>query len=140
MSIDRLTDEERRNLEAVRRTLEAMIGGDSDPFFRTFAEHGTFRFTGPAGSRISEVYRGPEGAREVFELVGEAVEVGGMAVDTVIARQQVVVAIGSVQPTLRSSGETLDKDWAMVLEMSDGQITKAICYQDVSFLAEALEC
>ena len=80
-------------------------------------------------------YSGKTNVPQFFQALGGSVEVTGHPVNQIVAQDDTVVALGDVNFSVRSTGETGNSSWVYVWKLRDGKITRYDQFNDAGLAA-----
>ena len=129
------------NVQMVQQIYAAFGRGDIPAILNTMADgvewHDVEWRLGPGDTLPWTLRRGRDGVAQFFQDLGGALEVLGFEPKEFIAQGEKVVALGSVQARVKSTGRTFDDNWAMVWTFGGDKVVGFRIYHDTGAIAAA---
>jgi ketosteroid isomerase-like protein len=126
------------NTDVVRRAYAAFQLGNIPAVLETFAPDVTWFTPGPPEIPFAGRRQGREQVGEFFVSLDAVLEFQEFTPEQYIEQGETVVVFGKDRARLKSSGQTLDGEWAHVMTVRDGQITDFHEFSDTSALVDLL--
>jgi ketosteroid isomerase-like protein len=129
----------RTNAEVVRETYEAVGRGDIPALLELLTDDVEWTFQGPYVIPFSGTRRGREGVAELFSLVGENLKFERFEPREFVAQRDMVVVLGFERSLVKSTGRTLEQEWAHVYKLRDGKVSEFLALEDTAAHAVAFD-
>lgn len=127
---------EQANVKVIQDAYAAFQRGDIQGVLSRLTDN--VEWTAPPNEPIAGTYHGRDGVAEFFRKVAEAFEFTRFEPQEFVAQEDRVVALGHYTATARSTGRTIDADWAMAFTVINGQISRFQEYTDTAAAVAAL--
>src|SRR5262245_509529 len=126
------------NVELVRKAWDAWLGGDLDSLFATYFDQEAVYDLGHFREWPDQTYRGIDGIRRGLTEWLEVWQAWEAGVDEILAAPDGRVVVLTWQRGKgRQSGLPVEMEWAQIVTVSDGRITRVAAYDDRSQALEA---
>lgn len=126
------------NVDVVRRTYEAVGGGDIPALLDLLTDDAEWGFQGPPAIPFAGRYHGHAGVAEFFSAVGENLEFQRYEPREFIAEGDTVVVVGFERSLVKSTGRTFEQEWVHVYSLRDGKVATARIFEDTAAYLLAL--
>lgn len=130
---------EKDNIGVVKQIYEAFDRGDVSLIVSLQTEDTVWDHSGPEGNPLNQVYKGHDGVREFFRILGELQEPVEFDPKEYFASGDRVVALGSFRFRVHSTGKEWASDWAMAYTLRDGLVAHWRPIFDLTAEAAALQ-
>ena len=127
----------RTNVDVVQENYEAVGRGDILAVLDLLTDDVEWTLQGPSVIPFAGTRRGREGAAEFFSLVGENLEFQQFEPREFVVQGDTVAVLGYERSIIKSTGRTLEQEWAHVYTLRDGKIAKFRAFEDTAALVVA---
>ena len=128
-ALRRLKEKERENLEAVVEIYAGFERGDGQPFLDALSEDVDMKLPGGEESVPGNgISHGP-GEVGFLRVTDEVMEIAMSEPQEFIAQGDKVVVLGQERGRLKSTGQTVETDWAHVYTLREGEIVRVRGYR-----------
>ena len=128
---------EQENTNIVKQTYENFLRGDIESLLKLYADDIRWEVYGPASVPTTGERNGLKEVAEFFAQVNDRLEVQSFEPQEFIAQGDQVAVIGHYTWTAKPSGRPFSANWAHVLTLSNGKITRFREYTDTAAAVEA---
>ncbi len=125
------------NINIVKQTYENFLRGDIATLLKLYAEDVQWDVYGPASLPTAGTWQGQAGIAQFFAKVNESLEAQSFEPQEFIAQDNQVVVLGHYTWTAKPTGRTFSSNWAHVVTLSNGKITRFREYTDTAAGAAA---
>ena len=122
----------RTALETAKEWYAAVHAGDFDRLFAVMAEDCVIEFYGPSIIPFAGTYDGKEKCKIFFNHVAFDVEIERFDQEEFIAGEDKVAVTGVLAMVLKATGRRYAANYAHVLTIRDGQVTRFRDFQDTA--------
>ena len=129
----------RTNVDVVQETYEAVGRGDIPALLDLLTDDVEWTLQGPSVIPFAGTRRGREGVAEFFSLVGETLEFEQFEPREFVVQGDTVAVLGYERSLIKSTGRTLEQEWAHVYTLRDGKISKFRAFEDTAVLVVAFD-
>ena len=119
-------------LEAAKEWYASVHAGDFDRLFDVMADDCVIEFYGPSVIPFAGTYVGKEKCRIFFNHVAYDVEIEQFDQNEFIAGDEQVAVIGVLAMTLKATGRRYSADYAHILTVRNGKVTRFRDFQDTA--------
>ena len=130
---------ERANTDVVQQGYEAFGRGDIPALLELLTVDVEWTQQGPSVVPFSGTRHGHEGVAEYFSLLDENLDFEQFEPREFVAQDDTVVVLGMERSVMKSTGRTIEQEWAHVYTLRDGKIAKARFFEDSGAYVAALE-
>jgi ketosteroid isomerase-like protein len=123
---------EQDNIRVVREMFAAFVRGDAQAVLDTLADDVEWRLAGPTQVTYAGIRRGKDKVADFFKVIAEASEFEQFEAEEFLAQGDKVVAFGHERQRIKSTGQVVENDWAMVFTLRDGKIARYRNYVDTA--------
>jgi uncharacterized protein len=123
---------EQDNIQVVRELFAALARGDAQAVLDTLADDVEWRLAGPTQVTYAGIRRGKDKVADLFKVIAEASEFEQFEAEEFLAQGDKVVALGHERQRIKSTGQVVENDWAMVFTLRDGKIARYRNYVDTA--------
>ncbi len=123
---------EQGNIRVVREMFAAFARGDAQAVLDTLADEVEWRLAGPTQVTYAGIRRGKDKVADFFKVIAEASEFEQFEAEEFLAQGDKVVALGHERQRIKSTGQVVENDWAMVFTVRDGKIARYRNYVDTA--------
>lgn len=127
---------EEANVQLVREAYAAFGRGDIQSILDSLSDN--VEWKAPPVEPIAGTYRGRDGVAEFFRKVAETFEFTRFEPREFVAQGDRVLVLGHYAANARSTGRTVDSDWAMAFTVTNGQVSRFQEYTDTAAVVTAL--
>lgn len=128
-ALRRLKERERQNLEAVAEIYAGFERGDGQPFLDALSEDADMKLPGGEGSVPGNGTSHGPGEVGFLRVTDEVMEIAMSEPQEFIAHGDKVVVLGQERGRLKSTGQTVEMDWAHVYTFRDEKIVRVRGYR-----------
>ena len=126
-------------------TLETFMGhifqGEMDNALQLVADNAVFIASNPRpnpNNKMHGTFIGKNGAAQFFGGFGEVLEPGEFTIEEKLSEGNHAVMYGTLNHTVRSTGQPFASNWALVSKSENGKLTLYHFYEDSEALAKAM--
>src|SRR5215204_562752 len=116
---------ERTNTDVVQQGYEAFGRGDIPALLEFLTDDVEWTQQGPSVVPFSGTRHGHQGVAEYFSLLDENLDFEQFEPREFVAQDDTVVVLGMERSVMKSTGRTIEQEWAHVYTLRDGKIAKA---------------
>lgn len=128
---------DQKNVQVVRDLFAAFTRGNVAGVLDTLTEDVEWRLGGPTETTYAGIRHGRDKVAEFFKVLHETSEFEQFDPQEFIAQGDKVVVLGHERQRIKTTGQVVEVDWAMVFTLRDGKIAKFRNYEDTSAGAAA---
>jgi uncharacterized protein len=125
------------NVQAVQELYAAFGRGDIETVLDGFAEDVEWVIPGPADIPFAGQRHGREQVAQFFRELEQAEEIQEFEPQEYIAQADKVVVLGHYRARIKSTGRTVEGDWAHVLTLKQGRVARFREFTDTATMAAA---
>lgn len=130
---------DRMNAETVQRVYEAMGRDDLPAILGLVTDDTEWVFQGPASLSFAGRRHGRDGVEEFFTRVGESLIFEVFEPRRFVSDGDTVVVLGHERSRGRTTGASLEQEWAHVFTFRDGKIARFQGFEDTAGLVTTLK-
>ena len=123
---------EQTNVDVVQGNYEAVGRGDIPALLELLSDDVEWTMQGPSTIPFTGTRRGREAVGEFFSLLGENLEFQQFEHREFVAQGDTVVVLGYERSLIKTTGRTIEHEWAHVYTLRDGKIAKARFIEDTA--------
>ena len=116
--------DEQANVRVVEGMFSALRRGDIPGVLDRLSDEIEWRIAGPSELPYAGIHRGRDEVARFFRTFGQAAEFEEFEPREYLAKGDKVVVLGHERQRVKSSGQVVETDWAMVFALRDGRITR----------------
>jgi ketosteroid isomerase-like protein len=124
-----------KSLEVAQEFYASIHAGDFDRLFRTMSQDCTIEFYGPPVIPFAGIFRGLEKCRIFFGHVANDVVIRQFTQEEFIASVDRVAVTGRLVLEFLATGRVYDSEYAHVLSVAGGKLTRFRDYQNTAMAA-----
>jgi uncharacterized protein len=128
---------EQENTELVQRTYGSFGDGDIPALLDSLSEDVQWVTAEVEGVPTGGTWRGREQVGQFFETLSDVLEVRQLELREYVAQDDRVVALGHYAWHVKATGKVWESDFAHVLSVRDGKVTRFQEYTDTAALGDA---
>ena len=128
---------EQENVRVVQEMFAAFGQGDIPGVLDRLGDDIEWRIAGPSELPYAGIHRGRDEVAKFFQTFGQVAEFEVFEPQEYFAKGDKVVVLGHERQRVRSTGQVVETEWAMVFLVRDGRITKFHNYVDTHAVAAA---
>ena len=128
---------EQENTELVQRTYGAFGDGDIPALLDLLSEDVQWVTAEVEGVPTGGTWQGREQVGKFFETLSDVLEVRQLELRGFVAQEDRVVALGYYAWNVKATGKVWESDFAHVLSVRDGKVTRFQEYTDTAALGNA---
>ncbi len=128
---------EQENTNIVKQTYECFLRGDIESLLKLYADNVEWEVYGPASMPTTGLRKGLAEVAQFFAQVNDSLEAQSFEVQEFIAQGDQVAVLGHYTWTAKPTGRQFSANWAHVVTLSNGKITRFREYTDTAAGAEA---
>ena len=128
---------EAENVRVVQEMFAAFGRGDVAGVLDRLSEDIQWRIAGPSELPYAGLHRGRDEVARFFETFGRVSEFEVFEPQEYFAKGDKVVVLGHERQRVRTTGQVVETEWAMVFVLRDGRITQFHNYVDTHAVAAA---
>jgi ketosteroid isomerase-like protein len=130
---------EERNLALVQSLFAAFARGDVQTLLAALTDDVEWILPGPSEIiPFAGVHRGPQAVQRYFVVLNETLEFEKLEAQEFLARDDKVIVLGRSRDRMKSTGRSTENEWAAVITLREGKISRYQVYEDTAALAAAL--
>lgn len=122
--------DERANMRVVEGMFASLQRGDMAGVLDRLSEDIEWRIAGPSELPYAGIHRGRDEVAKFFQTFAQAAEFEAFEPREFLAKGEKVVVLGHERQRMKTSGQVVETDWAMVFTLRDGQIARFRNYVD----------
>src|SRR4051812_9709171 len=131
------TMSEQENVRVVQEMFAAFGRGDASGVLDRLADDIEWRIAGPSELPYAGTHRGRDEVAKFFQTLGQATEFEVFEPGEYFAKGDKVVVLGHERQRVKATGQVVETEWAMVLVLRDGLISKFHNFVDTHAVAAA---
>ena len=120
------------NISVVQQAYAAFGQGDIPGVLDLLTDDVVWTLQGPSTIPFAGTRRGREGVAEFFSLVGKTLEFQQFEPREFVAQGDAVVVLGYERSIAKSTGRSLEQEWAHVYRLRDGKIAEGRFFEDTA--------
>ena len=128
---------EQENTQLVQRTYGSFRDGDIPALLDSMSEDVEWVTAEIEGVPTGGTRRGPEQVGEFFRILSDTQESRGLELGEFVAQGDKVVVLGHYVWHVKATGKVWESDFAHVLTVRDGKVTRWQEYTDTAALGDA---
>ncbi|MBI5473796.1 MAG: nuclear transport factor 2 family protein [Ignavibacteriae bacterium] len=125
------------NVEIVQRGYENFKRGNIDALLGSLSDDIVWELPASAGVPFSGQFKGKSGVAQFFQNVAATNDLKEFEVEKLIAEGDVVVALGHLRATAKTTGKTSQNKWAHVWNLQNGKVVRHYEYADTAEIFDA---
>jgi hypothetical protein len=122
--------DEQANVRVVEGMFSSLERGDIQGVLDRLSDDIEWRIAAPSELPYAGIHRGRDEVARFFRTFGETAEFEVFEPREYLAKENKVVVLGHERQRIKSSGQVVETDWAMVFVLRDGRITRFRNYVD----------
>lgn len=122
----------RTPLEVVQEFYASVHTGDFDRLYDTLTEDCSVEFYGPSIIPFAGIFSGKDKCKIFFGHVANDVDIEEFSQAEFIAERDKVAVTGRLQMVLKATGRLYSSDYAHIITVRDGQISRFRDFQDTA--------
>lgn len=126
-----------QNVQIVRIVMGELMRGNAEPLLSVLTEDTVIKAIIPAGTPISGDFRGRAGCLRYLTAMNEAMEILDYQVYDHAASADHVAILGFERARIRRTGKMLESEFATVITLAEGKITKILALTDMTAIVDA---
>jgi len=115
---------EQENVRVVQEMFAAFGQGDIPGVLDRLGDDIEWRIAGPSELPYAGIHRGRDEVAKFFQTFGQVAEFEVFEPQEYFAKGDKVVVLGHERQRVRTTGQVVETEWAMVFVVRDGRITK----------------
>ncbi|HYN26585.1 MAG TPA: nuclear transport factor 2 family protein [Pyrinomonadaceae bacterium] len=123
---------EQENTNIVKQTYECFLRGDIESLLKLYADDVQWEVYGPASVPTTGVRNGLAEVAQFFAQVNDSLEAQSFEPQEFIAQGDQVAVLGHYTWTAKPTGRPFSANWAHVVTLSNGKITRFREYTDTA--------
>ena len=128
---------EQENTNIVKQTYECFLRGDIESLLKLYSDDVRWEVYGPPSIPTTGERKGLPEVKQFFEQVNESLSAQSFEPREFIAQGDQVVVLGHYTWTAQPTGRPFSANWAHVVTLSNGKITRFREYTDTAAAVEA---
>ena len=128
---------EHENTELVQRTNDSIQSGDIPALLDSLSQDVEWVTAELEGVPVSGTWHGREQVGQFFQTLSDTQEVRQLELREFVAQDDKVIALGHYAWHVKSTAREWESDFAHVLSVRDGKVTRFQEYADTAALADA---
>ena len=128
---------EQENVQVVQEMFAAFGRGDSAGVLDRLSDDIEWRIAGPSELPYAGIHRGRDEVAKFFQTFGQVAEFEVFEPQEYFAKGDKVVVLGHERQRVRTTGQVVETEWAMVFVLRDRRIAKFHNYVDTHAVAAA---
>jgi ketosteroid isomerase-like protein len=128
---------EQENTNIVKQTYECFLRGDIESLLKLYADDVQWEVYGPTSVPTTGLRKGLPEVAQFFTQVNDSLESHSFEPQEFIAQGDQVVVLGHYSWTAKPTGRNFSSNWAHVITLSDGKITRFREYTDTAAAVDA---
>jgi ketosteroid isomerase-like protein len=128
---------EQENTNIVKQTYECFLRGDIESLLKLYADDVRWEVYGPPSVPTTGERNGLTELAEFFAQVNDSLEVQSFEPREFIAQGDQVAVLGHYKWTAKPTGRPFSANWAHIVTLSNGKITRFREYTDTAAAVEA---
>lgn len=125
------------SIRLVKTTMDELMRGNPAPLLAALTEDAVIKAVIPDGTPISGAFRGREGFLRYLRALDEVMEILDLQIHDYTASAGHVVILGFERARVRRTGKLMEYDFATVIGIDQGNITKVVALADMSAIVDA---
>jgi ketosteroid isomerase-like protein len=126
------------NVSAVRALYAAFGRGDMAAVMAGLTDDVEWVLPGPKEIPVAGTHRGRQGVAQFFLKLNETLEFEQLEPREFIAQGDKVVVLGHSRDRMKSTGRTIENEWAAVVTLRDGKVARYQVYEDTAAVVSGL--
>lgn len=123
---------EQENTNIVKQTYECFLRGDIESLLKLYSEDVQWEVYGPPSIPTAGERKGLAELRQFFAQVNDSLEAKSFEPQEFIAQGDQVVVLGQYNWIAKPTGRNFNANWAHVVTLKDGKITRFREYTDTA--------
>ena len=123
---------EQENVNIVKQTYECFLRGDIESLLKLYADDVRWEVYGPPSVPTTGERKGLNEVAQFFAQLNDSLETQSFEIQEFIAQADQVAVLGHYSWTAKPTGRTFSSNWAHIVTLREGKITRFREYTDTA--------